>query len=414
MVTPMTATSATAQHGGSAPLAFPTTTVGSWPRSPDLLRALKARRLGRMTQAAFDTVADAAVLDAVRIQEAVGLDIVTDGEQRRDNFFSFLAEKVDGTRLMSLAEMLDYVEDKAGFEEILRTMDVPAFAMFNPVAVGRIARRAPLALHEYQFLRRHTKRPIKVTLPGPYLLTRAMWLQGVSQTVYPSKEQLADDVVVILRAELQELVAAGVEFIQFDEPVLSELVFSSKVSSRAFMCASLSIRNTPTEELELAVDLINRVVGGRVDQAAAREATAGGCRIGLHVCRGNWSRQEEVLLRGPYSPLMPYLERMQVDQLVLEYATPRAGDLADMAGTHKELGLGVVNPRTTEVESPAAIIARVQEARRYLPPDRIYLNPDCGFGTFAGRPMNTPDIAEQKLRNTVAAARQLRADLGPT
>ncbi len=388
---------------------FQTTTVGSWPRSPELLRALKARRLGRVTRGEFDVVADKAVLDALRIQEEAGLDIVTDGEQRRDNFFSFLAEKIDGTRLMSLAEMLDYVEDKAGFEEILRTMDVPAFSMFNPVAVGRLARREPLALNEYGFLRQHTSKQIKVTLPGPYLLTRAMWLQGISQTVYPTKEQLADDVVTILSEELQELIEAGADFIQFDEPVLSELVFSSKVSSRAFMCASLSIRNTPREELELAVDLINRVMEAtRGPALVGSVAQNPKSKIGLHVCRGNWSVQEEVLLRGPYSALMPYLERMNVDQLVLEYATPRAGDLADMAGTRKELGLGVVNPRTDEVETPEAIIERIQETLKYLPPERIYLNPDCGFGTFASRPMNTPEIASSKLKSIVEAARQLR------
>ena len=379
---------------------FQTTTVGSWPRSPELLRALKARRLGRMAREEFDLAADKAVLDALRIQEETGLDIVTDGEQRRDNFFSFLAEKVDGTRLMSLADMLDYVEDKAGFEEILRTMDVPAFSMFNPVAVGRLARREPFALSEYRFLRQHTDKRIKVTLPGPYLLTRAMWLQGVSQAVYPTKEHLADDVVSILQEELRDLTEAGADFIQFDEPVLSELVFSSKRSSRAFMCASLSIRNTPREELELAVDLINRVTS---------VLAGGAAKIGLHVCRGNWSVQEDVLLRGPYSALMPYLERMNVDQLVLEYATPRAGDLADMAGTRKELGLGVVNPRTGWVETPEAIGERVQEALLYLPPERVYLNPDCGFGTFASRPMNAPEMAEAKLVSLVEAARRLRS-----
>lgn len=400
------------EEAGSPTHTFQTTTVGSWPRSSELLRALKARRLGRLGSEEFEAIADKAVLDALRVQEDAGLDIVTDGEQRRDNFFSFISEKVDGTRLMSLAEMLDYVEDKAGFEQILRTMDVPAFSMFNPVAVGRIARRESLALHEYLFLRRHTSKQIKVTLPGPYLLTRAMWLQGVSQVVYPTKEHLADDVVAILREELDALLGAGVDFIQFDEPVLSELVFSSKVSSRAFMCASLSIRNTPREELELAVDLINRVmnqspVGAK--HASPPQAPERKSKIGLHVCRGNWSVHEEVLLRGPYSALMPNLEQMRVDQLVLEYATPRAGDLADVAGTRMELGLGVVNPRTTEVETPEAIIERVQEAVRYLPPERIYLNPDCGFGTFAARPMNAPEIAGRKLRSMVDAAHRLRA-----
>lgn len=399
---------------------FPVTTVGSWPRSQSLLRALKARRLGRISAAEFSEIADAEVLDALRIQEDAGVDIVTDGEQRRDNFFSFLFEKVDGVKLMSLAEMLDYVEDKAGFEEMLRTMDVPAFSMFNPTAVGKIARRESLALEEYRFLREHTGKPIKVTLPGPYLLTRAMWLQGISEAVYPTKEHLADDVVAILGEELGDLKAAGVEFVQFDEPVLSELVFSSKVSNRAFMCASLSIRNTPKEELELAVDLVNRVVGWEVpsfkfqvsrgEQESGERARA--TKIGLHVCRGNWSTQEDVLLRGPYSNLMPYLERMNVDQLVLEYATPRAGDLGDMEGTRKELGLGVVNPRTDEVESADDIIGRVEDALQYLPPKRVYLNPDCGFGTFASRPMNSVEVAAGKLRSMSEAARRLREEFG--
>ena len=379
---------------------FPVTTVGSWPRSPELLRALKARRLGRSSEEEFSAVADRAVLDFLHIQETAGLDIVTDGEQRRDNFFNFVADRLDGVRMLSLAEMLDHVEDKAGYEEILRTMDVPAFAMFNPIAVGRIARRKPLASHEYSFLKRHTDRPIKVTLPGPYLLTRAMWLQGVSEDPYPTKEHLADDVVTILREELSELRELGADFIQFDEPVLSELVFSSRVSSRVFMCASLSIRNTPTEELELAVDLVNRVVNG-----VQREE---GQRIGLHVCRGNWSTQEDVLLRGPYGLLMPYLERMNIDQLVLEYATPRAGELADMQGTRKELGLGVVNPRTGDAETPEAIVERAREALLYLPPEQIFLNPDCGFGTFANRPLNSIATAESKLSSMVRAAEMLR------
>ncbi|MEO8288737.1 MAG: cobalamin-independent methionine synthase II family protein [Chloroflexota bacterium] len=381
---------------------FPVTTVGSWPRSNELLKALKARRLGRLGREEFDRLADAHVLEVLRIQTEAGADIVTDGEQRRDNFFSFIAEKVDGTKLMSLADMLDYVEDKAGFEEILRTMDVPAFSMFNPTAVGRIARREPLALAEYRFLREHTDKPIKVTLPGPYLLTRAMWLQGVSQAVYPKKEDLADDVVMMLQEELKELAEAGADFVQFDEPVLSELVFSSKVSSRAFMCASLSIRNTPKEELELAVSLINRVIDGTIERQ--------GTRTGVHVCRGNWSVQEEVLLRGPYDPLLTYLERMNVDQLVLEYATPRAGDLASLDGTGKELGLGVVNPRTEEVETPEAIVQRVREAAKYVAPERIFLNPDCGFGTFASRPMNAPDVAAGKIRSMAQAARILREE----
>lgn len=375
---------------------FPVTTVGSWPRSPALQRALAQKQRGQLAAEEFDRIADAAVLEALRAQEAAGCDIVTDGEQRRDNFYSFVAEKLDGVRLMSLAEMLDVVEDKEGFRRILDTLDVPAFSISNPTCVGRIRRRQPLAADEYAFLRRHTDRPIKVPLPGPYILTRAMWVKEVTRAVYDTKEALGDDVVRVLREEAFALRDAGVDFIQFDEPVLTEIVFTQG-QTRTFMCAALAARKDPAEELEFAVDLINRVVDG-----------LDGVRTGVHVCRGNWSRNEETLLRGSYRPLVPYLERMQVRQLVLEYATPRAGDLVAVPG--KELGLGVVNPRTAEVEPPDAIVARVREALLHVPADRIFLNPDCGFGTFASRPMNAPEIARAKLDSMSRAAARLRSE----
>ena len=106
-------------------------------------------------------------MDLLRLQEQAGCDLVTDGELRRDNFYSFVAQKLDGVRLMTLAEMLDVVEDKAGFERLLQTLDVPAYSISNPTCVGRLARREPLALDDLRFLRRHTDRPVKVTLPGP-------------------------------------------------------------------------------------------------------------------------------------------------------------------------------------------------------------------------------------------------------
>lgn len=373
--------------------------VGSWPRPAGLLRSLRARQRGQISREEFDRVADDAVLSAVGCQLEAGLDILTDGEQRRDNFYSFVADKLDGVQLMSLAEMLDVVEDRAGFERILQTLDVPAYAIMNPTCVGRIERRRPLAVDELRFVQGITDKPIKVPLPGPYILTRAMWVSGLSRDVYPTKEDLADDVVRVLCDEVRELTAAGVEFIQFDEPVLTELVFTQG-QTRTFMCAALSASNDPAEELEFAVGLINRVA-----EAAA------GTRVGLHICRGNWSQTEATLLRGGYHPLVPYLDRINVQQLVLEYATPRAGSVVAVAG--KELGLGVVNPRTPDVESPEQIAAAVREARAVtgLSPDQVFLNPDCGFGTFSRRPMNTTDVAIRKLDAMVAAAHVLRAEV---
>ena len=384
---------------------FPVTTVGSWPRSPEVLRAQRRKQRGLVPESDFDQIADAAVLEVLRLQEEAGVDMVTDGEQRRDSFYSFVAEKLNGVRLTSLAEMLDLVEDKAGFERILQTLDVPAFAINNPTCTGRLDRRFPLAVNEFRFLRQYTDRSIKIPLPGPYLLTRAMWVKEVTRPIYPTKEDLAEDVVRLLRAEVRELRDAGADFIQLDEPVLTELVFTQG-QTRTFMCAALAARKDPAEELEFAVDLINRVVEGLSD-----------VRIGLHICRGNWSQQEAILLKGSYHPLTSYLSRLKVKQLVLEFATPRAGELAALLSSkeiaeNKELGLGVTNPRSPEIESVAAIVSRVEEALRYLPAERIFLNPDCGFGTFSSRPVSNVEIATRKLQAMVKAATVLRERYG--
>jgi len=373
---------------------FPVTTVGSWPRPVAVCDAQRQYRRGRSARDEFDRVANAAVIDCLRAQEDIGCDIVTDGELRRDNFYSFVADKLNGVKLMTLAEMLDVVEDKVGFERLLQTLDVPAYSISSPICVGRISEREPLAVDELRFAKRHTDRPIKITLPGPYLLTRAMYVPELTAAFYRTKEDFAEDVVALLRNELEALKQEGVDFIQLDEPVLTELAFAPG-RTRTFMCAALAARNDPAEELELAVSLINQVVEGLEE-----------LRIGVHVCRGNWSRDESTLLRGTYRPLVSYLTRLNVTQLVLEYATDRAGELLSFDG--KELGLGVVNPRTDAIESVDSIVSRVERALSLYPAASIFLNPDCGFGTFSNRPMNSEQVASAKLRAMVAAAETLR------
>jgi 5-methyltetrahydropteroyltriglutamate--homocysteine methyltransferase len=373
---------------------FPVTTVGSWPRPRWLLEATKKRA------ADLEALRDDAVLLAIKQQEDAGVDLVTDGEQRRDNFYSFVTEKLGGVRLMTMADLLDYVEDKAAFEGLLQALDVPAFAIKNPTVTGRLTRREPLAVAEAEFALRRTSRALKVCLPGPYLLSRSMWVQQLSGAAYGSRAEMIDDVVAILRTELQELAALGVAMVQFDEPVLTELVFAGKAATRTFMCAALAASASPEQELELAVGLVNRVVAG-----------VAGTRTAVHVCRGNWSQQEDLLLSGSYEPLLPYLARMQVDQFVLEYATPRAGPEHLLARLPRErsIGFGAVNPRTEATEDPAAIAARVRGLADLLGADRVFLNPDCGFGTFADRPVATTAVAFAKLRALAAAARLLRA-----
>jgi 5-methyltetrahydropteroyltriglutamate--homocysteine methyltransferase len=379
---------------------FPVTVVGSWSRPPWLVQALRRRQAGEISKEEFDRIADDAVLAAIKYQEDAGVDIVSDGEVRRDNFYSFVVEKLSGMKLMKVSELLDYVKDRAGFEEVLRALDVPAFAIKSPIAIEKIGRRQGLALDELDFLKQHTTRQTKIPLPGPYLLTRSSWFEGLSDKAYPTPEELSEDIVQLLRQEIVALRDRGVDFIQFDEPSLSQVVYGDE-AGETFMCAALSSRKDPTDELEFAVRLMNATVDG-ID----------GVKFGVHVCRGNWSRKEEVLLKGNYGPLLPYLVQMNIDQLVLEMATPRAGELDVFKeyANEKELGLGVVNPRTDEIESPKMIVQRVKDVLKFFDPEKIYLNPDCGFGTFAERCVNTSETAYRKLKAISEAAALLRQE----
>jgi 5-methyltetrahydropteroyltriglutamate--homocysteine methyltransferase len=377
---------------------FPVTVVGSWPRPTWLIQALRKRQAGESSFEEFNAVANDAVLASVKQQEDAGVDIVSDGEQRRDNFYSFVVEKLDGIKLMTVAQLLDFVKDRASFEESLRALDVPAFAMKSPVAIGQVRAREYLALDELKFLKEHTGRKTKIPLPGPYMLARSSWFPGLSDTAYPEIEDLGREVTGILHREVLALKDAGADFVQFDEPVLSQVVYGAE-GAETFMCAALASRKDPTQELSYALELMNRTVQG-----------ISGIKLGVHVCRGNWSRREDVLLKGNYGPLLPYLTEMKVDQLVLEFATPRAGELEVFKeyGDEKEIGLGVVNPRSSEVESSDLIEKRVRDATKFFDPSKIYLNPDCGFGTFAERPVNDATTASAKLRSISTAAKRLR------
>lgn len=214
---------------------FLTTQVGSWPRSRQMLKTLRGYQKGAISKNDYLAVAEDEIRRTVKLQEKAGLDVLVDGEHRRESFYAFITEKVEGTRLMSLADMLDYVEDKSEFEEMLRTMDMPASAIKNPTCVGKLSRREPLALEDTLFLRSLTKKPIKITLPGPYLLTRSMWVTALTRKVYRNHKKMADDIVKILREELIDLRDAGCDFVQFDEPVLTELIMSEECERRTFM-----------------------------------------------------------------------------------------------------------------------------------------------------------------------------------
>lgn len=385
---------------------FPTSLIGSMPRSKMVLSALRMMRTGRMERSDFNQLIETETQKVVKLQEDLGLDIITSGELGRDNYVSFVSDKIGGVQMMSMSEMLDYVEDKKAFEDILTALDVPAVSIKNAICAGKLQYNGDIVAKELVTLKKFTDKPVKITLPGPYLLTRSMWLPNLSGKVYGSKEELGQDVIRILKEEIDNLVSIGVDVIQFDEPVLTEVVFTEG-KPRSFMCAALSERKDPKEELEFAGSLI-----GQIMEHIDRTKTV----ASLHVCRGNWSRNESTLLTGPYTPLLDLFAKVDPDLLTLEFSTPRAGELSSLLADpriaeHTALGLGVINPRTDDIETVDPIVSRVQEAMTYLPMDRLWLNPDCGFATFSNSPVNVLETISGKIRSLTEAASILRSRL---
>ena len=377
--------------------------LGSMPRSKKLLTAKRKLNKGNIDLKTYQEILDEETKYVVELQENNYIDIITSGELNRDNYVSFIAERLDGVTMMSMADMFDYIEDKQGFEQILEILDVPAISIKNAICTGKVKYNKPLVADEMIELKKLTDKKIKATLPGPYLITRSMWLPALSKQYYDSKDSLGEDIIKVLKEEIDSLAKIGIDIIQFDEPVLTEVVFSEG-KTRSFMCAALSEKKDPTEELKFATKLIKSVI----DYAKEKEIL-----VSLHVCRGNWSRDESILLTGPYTPLLPLFEETLPNILTLEFSTPRAGEISslfssDLIRENCILGLGVMNPRTDEIESLEEIISRVKEVMKFIPKERIWLNPDCGFATFANRPVSTMDVIDKKLARLNEAKNSLR------
>ncbi|MGF3114229.1 cobalamin-independent methionine synthase II family protein [Facklamia sp. P12937] len=383
--------------------AFTITLVGSMPRSKNLMTLKRKVSRGLADQADLEDLLEKETQKVVSLQEKNGINIITDGELDRDNYVSFISKKIKGIVTMNMGDMLEFIDDKKAFEQILEILDVPAVSIKNAICNGKMEYVKPLVADNMRKLKNYTNYPIKATLPGPYLMTRSMWLPALSQKHYANKEQLGKAVISILKKEIDHLLETGVDVIQFDEPVLTEVVFSEG-KTRSFMCAALAEKKDPAEELEFATHLIKSVFDYLRDKPVYSS---------LHVCRGNWSKDEQILLSGPYTPLVGLFENVLPDVLTLEFSTHRAGEVESLLSSkkikdHCILGFGVINPRIDEIEQAEDIVNQVEKALKYIAKGKIWLNPDCGFATFANRPVSTFTIIEKKLEQLKLAKNILK------
>jgi 5-methyltetrahydropteroyltriglutamate--homocysteine methyltransferase len=330
---------------------LPTTVVGSY-SVPEWLERLKTEYYQRRISAAhLSEIYEVAIKAAVKDQELAGIDIVSDGELRRDNDIDYFLARIPGVHIAQRAKS-DYYD----YYEAEVTAPLPED---DEVSLGLAA--------DFAFTRTLTQRPIKFSFTGPFSLSRR-----IADTAYADPDDLVRALARKLNAEARLLAAAGATLLQIDEPFLAGY----------------------PEQAELAVEAVNIVTGGVPVTWA------------LHVCYGN--RYARPSWEGHYDFLFPAVLGARVDQLVLEFARKGLEDLR-LIRDHdwqSSLGLGVIDVKSATVESPELVAARIRRGLEFVPPGRLMINPDCGLRHLA------PDVARRKLRAMVAGAAIVRGELG--
>jgi 5-methyltetrahydropteroyltriglutamate--homocysteine methyltransferase len=355
------------------PPLFSTTVVGSMPRPQFLKDLFDDFHEGRVTEREREHVLDEAVPYCIAAQEGAGVDVVSDGEWRRFSYVAVVTDVASGFTRGFSGEGRDGKYWHTVVGEVR-----PTYAT---------ADESPLAHHARFALAHSRTRALKVALPSPYMLSLRMWDPAQSKKAYATREEFAHAIVPILRDQVAALARAGVHTVQLDDPHLC--LFVDQAVRAKF--------DDPDAEAMHCVQLINQVFEG-----------VQGVNKAVHLCRRNKGRRGWAG-EGSYDPIMPQLRALDVDQLMMEFTIPAAGDtrcLRDLP-ERTTIGLGCVDCRGEVIDAPETIVKRVEHAMQHVPKERLVLAPDCGFapGNAADIPI---DEAYAKLRNMSAAARILR------
>jgi 5-methyltetrahydropteroyltriglutamate--homocysteine methyltransferase len=344
---------------------LPTTVVGSY-SVPEWLERLKTEYYQRRISARHLTeIHDVAIKAAVKDQELAGIDIVSDGELRRDNDVDYFLARIPGVHIPQRAktDYFDYYD-----AEVTRPLPEgppPQGPLTSVGAAPGLGLGLRLA-DDFRFTRQLTDRPVKFSFTGPFSLSRR-----IRDGAYSSPGDLVRALARRLNAEARELAAAGADFLQIDEPFLAGY----------------------PEHVELAVEAVNLVVEGVPATWA------------LHVCYGN--RYARPSWEGHYDFLFPAVKSARVDQIVLEFARKGLDDLRLLRQHSWErwLGFGVIDVKSPQVETAEVVASRIRRALEYVPADRLMVNPDCGLRHVA------PEVAIAKLHAMVAGVATVRAEL---
>ena len=353
---------------------FYTHVIGSLPR-PQAVRDLLAAR-ATMLPERFAPAMDDMVRFAIRVQEQAGIDVVSDGEWRRVQY-------VD--------EFLDRI---GGFEPIDR-YEHQGEVKYRRVVVRRLELREPVFARDAEFLRANTDRCTKFALPSPFLIAIRYWKAEHSAKAYPTYEHFMEHLAEVLAREAKALVAAGIDIVQLDDPALAYFCDRKLMTGEGSHDQRLRRTWDIERQFPLAVAAINRIVEGL------------SAEVHLHCCHSVYKRRSDVT--GDYKPILPRLKDARIDRVNLEFAYQQTGDVEDLRQLppHLGVGMGVVDVRTELPQPVEAIEALAAAGARVIAPERIALNPDCGFAPNSAEPP-TLDEAYEKLKRLAEAAARVR------
>jgi len=326
-------------------------------------------------------IEDAAVLEAVALQERVGLQSITDGEYRRRSWYQDFVLGLENTAIRFEVGPLSFADDHGNRAPTPRIC-----------VEGKLRRRGPIMVDAFTFLKKATKRTPKMTMPAPSELHFFGGRDVIDPSVYPDLEEFWSDLVRIYREEIADLATAGCTYFQFDNcsfPLLCDPKFQ-----KAFQGTG----EDPRRLIERYIGVINAVL-------ATRPA---GSTFAIHLCRGN--NRGQWLGTGGYDYVADMVfERVNVDAFFLEYDSPRAGDFSPLRHipSGKHVVLGLVSSKMPELESAESLKQRIKDAEKFIALDQLCLSPQCGFGSnFLGNPLTIAD-EEAKLRRVVEVAQSV-------
>jgi len=368
--------------------------VGSLLRPAAWREARAAFDEGRLGEEAFRRIEDDAVRDAIRFQEGLGLEVVTDGEIRRLNFQDSFGAAVSG--FAAAATTLRATEARTAGGSAMARFDMPDLHQHGPAvtrrrpAVQRLRLERNVLLEEYQFARRSAKKPVKVTLIGPDRIGQR-FAHEESRAVYADIDAFLADVVAIERQMIADVVAAGCRYVQIDAPGYTAYV------DEPSLAAMRKRGEDPMRNLERSLAADAAVIAG-----------FDGVTFGIHLCRGNqhsmWHRE------GHYDAIAERLfNALPHQRLLLEYDSPRAGSFEPLRHVPKGkvCVLGLISTKVPELETSEALARRIDEAARYLPLEQLALSPQCGFASDVAGNRITEDDQERKLDLVVRTARMV-------